>query len=70
MKNVVPENISYMTLLEALAFKRFIGERIEDEEEFIDLVLELAGLYAQACAENRTNSGHLPLWIVASCVDS
>ncbi|CAN5116655.1 hypothetical protein BH10CYA1_BH10CYA1_63250 [soil metagenome] len=63
MQNDVPDSFSYMDLLEALALRRLLKVEIEDEQEYCDLVIELAGLHAQLTWEKGNSTGHLPVWL-------
>lgn len=63
MSSLFPNEISYLTLLQALGFKFFIGDETVDEAEFSELVIDLAGLHYQVCSQNRTDPGALPCWI-------
>ena len=64
MRDIVPDKISHMVLLEALAFKRFMNDKIENEEEFLELIIDLASLHTQACSQNYIDSGPLPPWLL------
>jgi len=61
----VPDGVSYMALLEALAIKHFCAD-IEDEEAFADLVVDLAGLHTETCFNARVDPGTLPNWFMIS----
>ncbi len=63
MDSLIPDNISYLILLEALAFKRFVGFDILDLSEFSELVIDLAGLHSQVYSQQELEPGSLPYWI-------
>jgi len=64
MKNMAPDTVSHMVLLEALALKKFNREQVEDEEDFLELIIDLAGLHTQACSQNCIDPGSLPKWLM------
>lgn len=62
MDSLIPDTISYKILLDVLCFKCLVGCEV-DEEEFTDLLFDLAALQSTLCTQNFLEPCSLPDWI-------